>query len=287
MAQQYYELGQTEERQKNPTEDRESKVKRWAPDRGEGKAAAYSVDRSDEAPWTATEMWVPEGPYSGHGPRNYQRADEAILDDVCTRLTQHGQVDASEIEVEVNQREVTLKGTVHSRPAKRRAEDVADSVPGVKDVHNRLTIDPRGEPGVSDEEQWSYEERVPDDFQRKTYDDSNPYPGFDPRLDQYPKPAYSWGEYRNVYPGPHSGRGPKGYSRANESIEEEINEKLTRHGQLNAEDIEVSVNNGQVTLKGTVDSLKARRIADDIASSASGVTQILNQLKVASARTNS
>ncbi len=83
---------------------------------------------------------VPEGPYTGVGPRNYKRSDERICEDVSARLTEHGWIDASDIDVNVDNGEVTLTGTVDSRATKRLAEDIADSVPGVRDVHNRLTF---------------------------------------------------------------------------------------------------------------------------------------------------
>jgi osmotically-inducible protein OsmY len=57
-------------------------------------------------------------------------------------------------------------------------------------------------------------------------------------------------------------------------------ERLTQHGQINAEDIEIEVNNGQVILRGTVDSRQAKRLAEDVAESVSGVSQIMNQLQV-------
>lgn len=77
------------------------------------------------------------GPHTGKGPK---RSDERIQDDVVQRLTEHGHLDASNVDVQVSDGEVTLSGTVDSRSAKRMAEDVAESVSGVKDVHNRLTI---------------------------------------------------------------------------------------------------------------------------------------------------
>jgi hypothetical protein len=63
--------------------------------------------------------------YTGRGPRNYQRTDERIHEDVCERLTDDPQVDAFDIEVRVKDGEVTLVGNVNSRQQKRRAEDVA------------------------------------------------------------------------------------------------------------------------------------------------------------------
>jgi BON domain len=80
------------------------------------------------------------GPYSGIGPRNYRRSDERIREDVCERLTEHGQIDASDIEVTVSDGEVTLGGSVADRGQKRLAEDMADDVAGVRDVHNRLQV---------------------------------------------------------------------------------------------------------------------------------------------------
>lgn len=95
------------------------------------------------------------GPHTGHGPRGYQRSDERIKEDVHDRLTSHGQLDARGITVHVNNGEVTLSGTVDSRQAKHSAEDVAESVPGVKDVHNQLTVRQRqGQAGGQPRQGW-------------------------------------------------------------------------------------------------------------------------------------
>jgi hypothetical protein len=91
------------------------------------------------------------GPFVGRGPKGYQRSDERIREDVCERLTQHGDIDASEIEVRVENGEVTLTGTVDDRQSKRLAEDIVDAVPGVKQVQNQLRISGggRAEQGAS------------------------------------------------------------------------------------------------------------------------------------------
>src|SRR5882672_6063916 len=52
------------------------------------------------------------GPYVGYGPRGYHRTDERIHEDVCERLTEHGDLDATDIEVGVTTGEVMLSGTV-------------------------------------------------------------------------------------------------------------------------------------------------------------------------------
>lgn len=78
--------------------------------------------------------------HRGRGPRGYRRSDERIREDINDRLTDHPYIDASDIEVTVNNGEVKLNGVVESRQAKRLAEDIAESVSGVTDVENRLRI---------------------------------------------------------------------------------------------------------------------------------------------------
>ncbi|QFU17256.1 BON domain-containing protein [Microvirga thermotolerans] len=78
--------------------------------------------------------------FRGRGPKGYQRSDERIREDVNDRLTDDPHIDASEIEVGVSNREVTLNGTVQSRFEKRHAEDIAESVSGVVHVQNNLRV---------------------------------------------------------------------------------------------------------------------------------------------------
>lgn len=84
--------------------------------------------------------------YRGRPPRAYRRADDRILDDIVERLMVAA-VDASEIEVKVENGEVTLSGTVRDRRDKRRIEDACEDVFGVQDVHNQIRVAREGEPG--------------------------------------------------------------------------------------------------------------------------------------------
>jgi len=78
------------------------------------------------------------GEHRGKGPKGYKRSDHRILEDVCDRLSDDDELDASQITVTVKDGEVTLEGTVTDRSAKSRAEDLAESVGGVRDVDNKL-----------------------------------------------------------------------------------------------------------------------------------------------------
>lgn len=81
-----------------------------------------------------------QGGYKGKGPKEYHRSDERIREDVCDRLSEDSYVDASDIEVRVLNGEVTLNGTVDQRSAKRRAEDLIESISGVTHVQNNLRV---------------------------------------------------------------------------------------------------------------------------------------------------
>jgi osmotically-inducible protein OsmY len=84
--------------------------------------------------------WRAGGGHRGRGPRGYTRSDERIREDVSDRLTDDPYVDASDIEVTVSGCEVTLSGTVNNRDERRRAEDIAEDVSGVRHVQNNLRV---------------------------------------------------------------------------------------------------------------------------------------------------
>jgi osmotically-inducible protein OsmY len=78
--------------------------------------------------------------HRGKGPKGYARSDSRITEDVNDRLTDDWSLDASNVEVKVSGREVTLSGEVSNRADKRRAEDIAESVSGVTHVQNNLRV---------------------------------------------------------------------------------------------------------------------------------------------------
>ena len=101
-----------------------------------GGAEFYSVTGMYENPLLERK----HGPHKGKGPKAYQRSDEHIHDEVCQRLTEHPLIDASFINVHVENAEVTLTGEVLDRRMKHMAEDVVDEVDGVRDLHNKLRV---------------------------------------------------------------------------------------------------------------------------------------------------
>jgi hypothetical protein len=94
------------------------------------------------------------GMYRGRGPKGYQRSDERLREDICERLMDAPDIDATEITLEVASGEVTLTGSVHDRHMKRCAEDIVEEVSGVKQVHNGLRIEPRADRTAGDENRY-------------------------------------------------------------------------------------------------------------------------------------
>lgn len=81
------------------------------------------------------------GEHYGKGPKGYRRSDERIREDICESLSHHGQIDASEVEVNVSEGVVTLSGTIDSRQAKRQMEEMIENHSGVQDLKNELKVE--------------------------------------------------------------------------------------------------------------------------------------------------
>jgi hypothetical protein len=84
--------------------------------------------------------WMHEQSFRNRAPKGYKRSDKRIMEDVCDEFMIDDHLDPSEIEVEVLEGIVILRGTVNQRHEKYLAEDLAESVLGVKDVDNRLRV---------------------------------------------------------------------------------------------------------------------------------------------------
>lgn len=79
----------------------------------------------------------------------------------------------------------------------------------------------------------------------------------------------------------HRGRGPKDYVRSDERIRDDVNDRLTEDRRVDASNITVTVEKGEVTLNGTVTERAAKRRAEDIVEDISGVKHVQNNLRVA------
>ena len=87
----------------------------------------------------------------------------------------------------------------------------------------------------------------------------------------------------SVGTGGHRGRGPRNYSRSDQRISEDLCERLHDDDHVDAGDIEVQVEQGVVTLSGTVPERRMKHRAEDIAEACRGVQDVDNGIRVSRA----
>lgn len=85
----------------------------------------------------------------------------------------------------------------------------------------------------------------------------------------------------------HRGRGPMGYTRSDERIHDDANDRLTEDSLVDASSVTVTVKDAEITLDGTVPSRAQKRRAEDVVENISGVKHVQNNLRVADAATGS
>ncbi len=117
-------------------EERRQRERPWSP----SQQVAANESGTARASVTADHGGAVGG-NRGKGPRGYSRSDERIRELICERMLDDDLLDASDIDVRVENGEVILTGTVPDRRAKRYAEELAEQCGGVVDVMNSLRVE--------------------------------------------------------------------------------------------------------------------------------------------------
>ncbi len=76
------------------------------------------------------------------------------------------------------------------------------------------------------------------------------------------------------------GKAPKGYTRSDDRIREDLSDQIWRRSDIDASDVEIVVKNGEVTLVGNVSERRTKRALEDLAEECLGVVDVHNQIKV-------
>lgn len=99
-------------------------------------------------------------------------------------------------------------------------------------------------------------------------------------------PSGGWRDWRGAPMGAsetggwHVGKGPSGYTRSDERIREDVCDRLTDDPYVDATNIEVAVQGGEVTLSGVVERRDEKRRAEDVVERVSGVREVSNRLRI-------
>ena len=83
-----------------------------------------------------------------------------------------------------------------------------------------------------------------------------------------------------LHDGKRRGRGPRNYTRADSRIAEDVNDQLLVDEDLDPADVGVEVQEGVVTLCGTVESRADKVLAETLADAVAGVRDVHNQLTI-------
>lgn len=79
---------------------------------------------------------------------------------------------------------------------------------------------------------------------------------------------------------PRRGKPPRGYQKSDDRIREEICDLIVRDSDIDASDVEIAVNGGEVTLTGSVEERRDKWELEELSERVYGVKDVNNQLKV-------
>ena len=215
--------------------------------------------------------------------------DEEIKKDIVNHLSWDSRIDASDITIEVDDGSVTLSGQVPTYTAKHAAAGNAWLVNGVDAVENELEVsyvssvtipdDAEIKSNIIDTLRWD-----PDLLSYKIdVDVSNGWVTLDGTVEAFWEKIHAETKAESV-------RGVIGVTNqlavvpteriTDEQIGKDITDALARNIHVNVDDVTVRIEDGEVTLTGTVPTWRAKSAAYDSALYTLGVTEVDNNLVV-------
>jgi len=214
------------------------------------------------------------------------KADRTLRDRVQAELDWDPSLDAGELGVSVKNHVVTLSGTVPNYAQKRAAERTVFKVAGVQGVANDIEVRLPASSRRTDAEiaesalnalRWNVQ--VPHEKVKVTVD--NGHVVLEGSVDWNYQRERAERVVRYL-------RGVNGVSNrlsvksrtTSSSVKKEIEKALQRRAEQDARSIDVAVDGSTVTLKGTTSTWMERQAAEDAAWSASGISNVINRIKV-------
>ena len=152
-----------------------------------------------------------------------------------------------------------------------------------RDDQERFAREERERYGRDDQQRWGREDErwIRASQEWSPYDRSLPGyrdPSFGFHSQGYNQQGYNQQSYNREQR--RLGRPPKGFQRSDERIKEEICEFILRTYWLDAENVVIEVQGGEVTLSGTVDDRQQKRALEDLSSDVLGVKDVHNQIRI-------
>lgn len=225
------------------------------------------------------------------------RSDAEIAKDIETALLEDPAADSFEVDAKVDDGMVTLTGEVQSYQERNLVMKVAKGVRGVKGVESRLDVnygiertDTEIKAEIEQSLRWNL--YIDDHLVNVTVNDGQvtlsgtvgsvaeknkaewtAWVAGVESVDADKLSVEGWARDEKL-------RGDKYASKSAEAIRDAVNDALLLDPRVLSFNVDVDVAASTVTLRGTVDNLKAKRAAEDIARNTVGVSYVANRLKV-------
>jgi osmotically-inducible protein OsmY len=106
----------------------------------QSEAGTWGADQSRRERRQEQRGGAAAGGGGAGGPRVRRKTDDSLAREIHEILTADPELDATDVEVVVEGGAVTLSGEVEHPDAKLLAEELTESVSGVRLVHNRLVV---------------------------------------------------------------------------------------------------------------------------------------------------
>ncbi|MBD3187442.1 BON domain-containing protein [Candidatus Bathyarchaeota archaeon] len=217
-----------------------------------------------------------------------QRADESIKKDIVDELYWDGRVDASNVEVTVDDGKVNLSGHVPTRVSRFLVFEDTWSVKGTRAVKNDIKVKlPEGAKKPTDEEVkhrieefLSWEHGLNEDVNVKVRDSIVTLSGTVGSYWQKDAAEDATNKVNGVLDVENLISIAPTDNLVDEVIAEGIVNAMDRNVDVDAEDIDVKVEQGKVTLGGSIPSYWAWRAAIRAVSNANGVVELEDHLVI-------
>lgn len=216
-------------------------------------------------------------------------SDQEILSDIQEALTWDVRVDASNINVEVVNGTVTLSGTVDTYTQKLDASHIASRIKGVTDVINNLVVRPvviKSDLEIQDDigaalrrdvlvDETNINVKVSNGIVILTGSVATMAEKNAAESDAWLTPGVT-DVINNIVVTP-------AVARMDQEIEEDVRASLARDTRIDIRNVDITVVDSIVYLRGTVSDFTQKWIASDIAWWTPGVRDVINELIVKAA----
>lgn len=225
------------------------------------------------------------------------KSDNQIEKNIEEAFIRNAATDLFEINVDVNEGEATLGGSVDSWQEKQLAEFVAKGVKGVVSIDNRITVDynvNRSDYDIKKDIEGLLANDVRIQSENINVEVNKGNVMLTGKVSSAAKKGHaeilSWvagvknvnTQHLNVdvWADNNNKKDITDYNRSDKEVEAAIKDVFYNDPRLNAFNINVNANNGRVTLSGTVDNLQAKYAAEKDASNVVGVYDVKSFISV-------